>query len=142
MGARLLKPVITRRTTPERVNRARLLANAIEAAEQCGTLWVPEVAEPETLASVLEAWDETRLLVFADEGARIASPLAALATENPRPLAVLIGPEGGFANEERALLLKQPFVLPISLGPRVMRADTAAVAALALVNAVLGDWRS
>jgi 16S rRNA (uracil1498-N3)-methyltransferase len=142
MGARLLKPVITRRTVAEHVNKARLLANAIEAAEQCMILWVPEVAEPEKLSSVLDAWDESRLLVFADEAARVASPLAALAAEKPRPLAVLIGPEGGFEEEERALLLKAPFVLPISLGPRVMRADTAAVAALALVNAVLGDWRS
>jgi 16S rRNA (uracil1498-N3)-methyltransferase len=142
MGARLLKPVITRRTVAERVNKARLLANAIEAAEQCGMLWVPEVAESERLSSVLDAWDESRLLVFADEAARVTSPVKALAAEKPRPLAVLIGPEGGFEEEERALLLKQPFVLPISLGPRVMRADTAAVAALTLVNAVLGDWRS
>jgi 16S rRNA (uracil1498-N3)-methyltransferase len=142
MGARLLKPVITRRTVAERVNKGRLLANAIEAAEQCGILWVPEVAEPEKLSSVLNAWDESRLLVFADEAARVVSPLAALATEKPRPLAVLIGPEGGFEEEERALLLNAPFVLPISLGPRLMRADTAAVAALALVNAVLGDSRS
>ena len=80
--------------------------------------------------------------MFADEAAPIASPLAALASNTPRPLAVLIGPEGGFEEEERALLLGKPFVLPISLGPRVMRADTAAVAALALVNATIGDWRS
>jgi 16S rRNA (uracil1498-N3)-methyltransferase len=126
----------------ERVNKARLLANAVEAAEQCGILWVPEVAEPEPLASVLDGWDRERLLVFADEAAPIASPLAALESKAPRPLAVLIGPEGGFEEEERALLLDQPFVLPISLGPRVMRADTAAVAALALVNATIGDWRS
>ncbi|HEV3242032.1 MAG TPA: 16S rRNA (uracil(1498)-N(3))-methyltransferase [Methyloceanibacter sp.] len=142
MGARLLKPVITRRTVAQRVNTARLTANAIEAAEQCGILWVPEVGEPGTLSSVLETWDPDRLLVFADEAAPHASPLAALSAERPRPFAVLIGPEGGFAEEERALLLSQPFVLPISLGPRLMRADTAAVAALALVNATIGDWRS
>jgi 16S rRNA (uracil1498-N3)-methyltransferase len=142
LGASLLKPVVTRRTVAERVNKARLLANAIEAAEQCGILWVPEVAEPEKLSSVLDSWDPDRLLVFADEAAPAAPPLAALAGERPRPLAVLIGPEGGFEEEERALLLKQPFVLPISLGPRVMRADTAAVAALALVNATIGDWRA
>jgi 16S rRNA (uracil1498-N3)-methyltransferase len=136
--------VITRRTVAERVNRARLAANAVEAAEQCGILWVPEVAEPKKLAAILAEWDEKRLLVFADEAAPIASPLAALegASKSKRPLAVLIGPEGGFEKEERALLLAQPFVLPISLGPRVMRADTAAVAALSLVNATLGDWRS
>lgn len=141
MGASLLKPVITRRTVAERVNADRLLANAIEAAEQCGVLRVPEVGAPETLSEMLAAWDPARLLIFADEAAPLASPLAALAAEKPRPLAVLIGPEGGFDQEERALLLAQPFVIPISLGPRVMRADTAAVAALALVNAVLGDWR-
>jgi len=141
MGASLLKPVMTRRTVAERVNADRLLANAIEAAEQCGVLRVPEVGAPETLSEMLAAWDPARLLIFADEAAPLASPLAALAAEKPRPLAVLIGPEGGFDQEERALLLAQPFVIPISLGPRVMRADTAAVAALALVNAVLGDWR-
>jgi len=141
MGASLLKPVITRRTVAERVNADRLLANAIEAAEQCGVLRVPEVSAPETLSEMLAAWDPARLLIFADEAAPLASPSAALAAEKPRPLAVLIGPEGGFDQEERALLLAQPFVIPISLGPRVMRADTAAVAALALVNAVLGDWR-
>ena len=142
LGASRLMPVITRRTVAERVNRARLIANAVEAAEQCGILWVPEVGEPEKLAAILAGWDEKRLLIFADEAAPIASPLAALDSKEKRPLAVLIGPEGGFEEEERALLLAQPFVLPISLGPRVMRADTAAVAALALVNATLGDWRS
>lgn len=142
LGASRLMPVITRRTVAERVNRARVIANAVEAAEQCGILWVPEVAEPEKLAAILAGWDEKRLLIFADEAAPIASPLAALESKEKRPLAVLIGPEGGFEEEERALLLAQPFVLPISLGPRVMRADTAAVAALALVNATLGDWRS
>ena len=141
MGASLLKPVITRRTVVERVNADRLLANAIEAAEQCAVLRVPEVGAPEMLSEVLDAWDPARLLVFADEAAPLASPLSTLATAKPRPLAVLIGPEGGFDKEERALLLGQSFVMPISLGPRVMRADTAAVAALALVNAVLGDWR-
>jgi len=141
MGASLLQPVLTRRTMAERVNTSRLLANAVEAAEQCGILWVPEIAAPEKLPRLLERWDETRLLIFADEAASVASPVAALEGERQRPLAVLIGPEGGFEAEERALLLEQPYVLPISLGPRVMRADTAAVAALALVNAVLGDWR-
>jgi 16S rRNA (uracil1498-N3)-methyltransferase len=141
MGASLLQPVLTRRTMAERVNTSRLLANAVEAAEQCGVLRVPDVAAPEKLRRLLERWDEARLLVFADEASSVASPLVALEGERERPLAVLIGPEGGFEAEERALLLEQPYVLPISLGPRVMRADTAAVAALALVNAVLGDWR-
>jgi 16S rRNA (uracil1498-N3)-methyltransferase len=141
MGASVLRPVITRRTVAERVKRERLIANAIEAAEQCGILRVPDVWEPEPLAKVLDGWDATRLLIFADEAAATASPLEALAARGPGPLAVLIGPEGGFEPEERAALLAKPFVVPISLGPRVMRADTAAVAALALVNAVLGDWR-
>lgn len=141
MGASVLRPVITRRTVAERVKRERLFANAIEAAEQCGILRVPDVREPEPLGKVLDAWDLKRLLIFADEAAAAASPLEALAARGQGPLAVLIGPEGGFEPEERAALLAKPFVLPISLGPRVMRADTAAVAALALVNATLGDWR-
>jgi 16S rRNA (uracil1498-N3)-methyltransferase len=90
---------------------------------------------------VIDAWDEQRLLIFADELASHASPIEVLSRVGTCPLAVLIGPEGGFEREERAALLAKPFVLPISLGPRVMRADTAAVAALALVNAALGDWR-
>jgi 16S rRNA (uracil1498-N3)-methyltransferase len=141
MGASLLKPVITRRTMAERVNTDRLLANAIEAAEQCGILRVPTVGEPEKLTQLLASWDETRLLIFADEAAATASPLEVLSSRAAGPVAVLIGPEGGFEPDERRALLAKPFVLPISLGPRVMRADTAAVAALALVNAVLGDWR-
>ena len=140
MGASLLQPVITRRTMAERVKTERLLANAIEAAEQCHLLRVPEVREPERLSKLLEKWDRERLLIFADEAAPTASPIEALSAQDQRPLAVLIGPEGGFEAEERAVLMQQPFVLPVSLGPRVMRADTAAVACLALVNAVLGDW--
>jgi 16S rRNA (uracil1498-N3)-methyltransferase len=141
MGASVLRPVITGRTVAERVKVERLSANAIEAAEQCGILRAPEVREPETLGKVLAGWDEARLLIFADEAAPGAAPLEVLSAQAPRPLAVLIGPEGGFEPEERAALLAKSFVLPISLGPRVMRADTAAVAALALVNAALGDWR-
>jgi 16S rRNA (uracil1498-N3)-methyltransferase len=141
MGASVLRPVITRRTVAERVKTERLIANAVEAAEQCGILRVPEVWEPEPLAKVLDGWDAARLLIFADETAATASPLEALAARGQGPLAVLIGPEGGFEPEERAALLAKPFVVPISLGPRVMRADTAAIAALALVNATLGDWR-
>jgi 16S rRNA (uracil1498-N3)-methyltransferase len=141
MGVSALCPVITRHTVAERVKTGRLLANAIEAAEQCGILRVPEVMEPEHLSKLLATWDAERLLIFADEAAPHASPIEALQARRPGPLAVLIGPEGGFEREERAALLAKPFVLPISLGPRVMRADTAAVAALALVNAALGDWR-
>jgi len=141
LGASALRPVITRHTMAERVKTERLRANAIEAAEQCGILRVPEVMDPEKLSKLLAAWDATRLLIFADESAPHASPIEALKTRRPGPLAVLIGPEGGFEREERAALLAKSFVLPISLGPRVMRADTAAVAALALVNAALGDWQ-
>lgn len=140
LGVSALRPVITRHTVAERVRSGRLLANAVEAAEQCGMLRVPEVFEPEKLRKLLATWDEGRLLIFADESAPHASPIEALKTLKSGPLAVLIGPEGGFEREERAALLAKPFVFPISLGPRVMRADTAAVAALALVNAVLGDW--
>ena len=141
LGASMLRPVLTRRTVAERVKVDRLIANAVEAAEQCGILRVPEVEAPEPLVKVLSDWDAGRPLVFADEAAPSASPLESLAALAPGPLAVLIGPEGGFDPEERSLLLAKPFVHPISLGPRVMRADTAAVAALALVNASLGDWR-
>ncbi len=141
LGASVLCPVLTRRTITERLKTDRLIANAVEAAEQCGILRVPEVLDAEPLAKVLSAWDAARPLIFADEAAPSASPLDALAALGAGPLAVLIGPEGGFDPEERSMLLAKPFVHPISLGPRVMRADTAAVAALALVNAALGDWR-
>ncbi len=142
MGAAHLQPVLTRRTIAARVNEVRMRANAVEAAEQCGILWVPSVGAPQRLEAVLETWDLERRLIFCDEAAEVASPLAAL-SDLPAggALAVLIGPEGGFDAAERAALRKMPFALAISLGPRVMRADTAAVAALALVNAVLGDWR-
>jgi 16S rRNA (uracil1498-N3)-methyltransferase len=141
LGVSHLRPVLTRRTVPERVNLDRMRANAVEAAEQCGILRVPEVATPERLDGIIAGWDATRSLIFCDEAAELASPLQTLGTLAPGPLAVLIGPEGGFEPEEREMLLAQPFVVAIALGPRIMRADTAAVAALALVNAVLGDWR-
>jgi 16S rRNA (uracil1498-N3)-methyltransferase len=141
MGVSVIQPVITRRTVAARVNTDRLHANAIEAAEQCWILRVPEVRAPQKLETLLKQWDKARLLIFADEAAPTASPLQALAAQSAHPLAVLIGPEGGFEPEERAALLKQTYVIPLSLGPRVMRADTAAVACLALVNAALGDWR-
>jgi 16S rRNA (uracil1498-N3)-methyltransferase len=142
MGVAVVQPVMTRRTIAERVNSERMRANIIEAAEQCGVLRLPEVREPVKLTSVLKDWSAGRALVFADETAPIASPLEALAAISKGPAALLIGPEGGFDPEEREGLLGLPFVHPISLGPRVMRADTAAVAALALINAVLGDWQS
>jgi 16S rRNA (uracil1498-N3)-methyltransferase len=115
-------------------------ANVIEAAEQCGVLCLPEVAEPDKLDKVLAGWDAARTLIFCDEAASIANPIEAL-TGVRAPLAVLIGPEGGFDPAEREMMLRQPFTRAVSLGPRIMRADTAAVAALTLVNAVAGDWR-
>jgi 16S rRNA (uracil1498-N3)-methyltransferase len=142
MGASRLAPVMTRRTQAARVNLERLRANAIEAAEQCGALAVPEVAEEATLAAATAALAPERLLIFCDEDAEVADPCAALDAGGApgRPLAVLIGPEGGFDPAERAMLLARPSVLRLSLGPRILRADTAAVAALALVQARLGDW--
>ncbi len=142
LGAARLRPVLTQHTTPERVNLERMRANVIEAAEQCGILRIPEVAEPQRLEAVLAGWDSGRRLVFCDESAEVGDPIAALSGLGPAtPLAVLIGPEGGFSTGERAALLALPGALRLSLGPRIMRADTAAVAALALVNAVAGDWR-
>lgn len=141
LGVSALRPVITRRTIAERVKIERMRANTIEAAEQCGVLRVPDVHEPVKLEAALNSWPEDRALIFADEGAGIASPLEALQEVARGPAALLIGPEGGFDDGERQMLRALPFVHAISLGPRVMRADTAAIAALALMNAVLGDWR-
>ena len=141
LGVARLVPVLTRHTVAERVNLDRMRANAIEAAEQCGILRVPDVAEPMKLPALLDGWDTARTLVFCDEAAEQASPIAALSAMSPGPLAVLIGPEGGFSPDERAMIRAVPQAVALSLGPRIMRADTAAVAALALVNATLGDWR-
>ncbi len=139
MGVRRLRPVITRRTVAERVNLDRMRANVIEAAEQCGILHLAEVLAPVKLEAALAAWDGGRRLVFCDEGAETASAVGQLAGLSAgAPVAVLIGPEGGFDPAEREALLRQPYTLAVSLGPRILRADTAAVAALALVNAVHG----
>jgi 16S rRNA (uracil1498-N3)-methyltransferase len=141
MGARSLRPVITRHTQVSRVNLERLQANAIEACEQCGVIWTPEIAPVEPLAEALKRWPPERLLVFCDEEAEQASPLDALATARADGgVGLLIGPEGGFDDSERAAILSSPRVLRLSLGPRILRADTAAVAALTLIQATLGDW--
>src|SRR5712671_474080 len=142
MGAASLQPVVTRLTQVSRVNSERMRANVIEAAEQCGILSLAEVAEPVPLERYLDKREARRLLVFCDEAADIADPLQALkrAQTALHGIDVLIGPEGGFAEEERALLLRQPIILRLALGPRILRADTAGVAALALVQAALGDW--
>ena len=141
MGARRLRPVITRRTQVSRVNLDRLQANAIEACEQCGVIWTPEVLAAEPLDRALAAWPHDRLLAFCDEDAPGSSPLDALAqAERKSGVGLLIGPEGGFDEAERRQILALPNVLRLSLGPRILRADTAAVAALALIQATLGDW--
>ena len=142
-GARLIADALKiRPKVPDAyINLGRMQANAIEAAEQCGILSLPDVAAPRAFARVLAEREPARLLLFCDEDAEVADPIAALARLPRAPLAVLIGPEGGFAEDERAALLRQPNVVRLSLGPRILRADTAAVAALALVQAVVGDWR-
>jgi len=142
MGVSRLQPVMTRYTQAERVNVERMRANAIEAAEQCGILMLPEICEPVPIARALANLEASRLLVFCDEDAPVADPLVALKAVPSRvSLAVLIGPEGGFAEEERTPLIDRPNTVRLALGPRILRADTAAVAALAVVQAVLGDWR-
>jgi 16S rRNA (uracil1498-N3)-methyltransferase len=142
MGAASLQPVMTRFTQVSRVNSERMRANVIEAAEQCGILSLAGVAEPVALDRYLGQRGAQRLLIFCDEAAEVADPLQALkgGQKASNGIDVLIGPEGGFAEEERALLLRQPNLLRLALGPRILRADTAGVAALALVQAALGDW--
>ena len=142
MGVGTLEPVITRRTQFSRVNLERMRANVIEAAEQCGVISVPEVAPERPLLAALDTLAPDGRLIFCDEDAPVADPAAALSGLPPGPLAVLIGPEGGFDESERAALLRLANVTRLSLGPRILRADTAAVAALALVQALCGDWRS
>ncbi len=158
MGVSHLQPVLTQHAQVQRINIERMRANAIEAAEQCGVLTVPEVSEPLGFGRALAARKPDRLLVFCDEDAEVKDPVAALSAARPKPgaavplaaagearatppLAVLVGPEGGFSDAERAAVLKEPNVVRLALGPRILRADTAAVAALTLVQAVLGDWR-
>jgi 16S rRNA (uracil1498-N3)-methyltransferase len=142
LGVRLLQPVLTRRTVARRVNLERLQANAIEAAEQSGRLSIPEIRPLRDLDAVLQDWPRERRLLFCDEGG--GAPIAdALLEARGQGAAwgVLTGPEGGFAPEERAYIRNFPFVLPVTLGPRIVRADTAALAALAVWQAVCGDWR-
>jgi 16S rRNA (uracil1498-N3)-methyltransferase len=155
MGASRLRPVMTQHTQATRLNLSRMRANTIEAAQQCGILSVPEVTDSLAFGRLAASAGDGRLLIFCDEDAEVKDPVAALAAARPTgqallpadaasaalPIALLIGPEGGFAEAERAALLKRPNVLRIALGPRILRADTAAVAALTLVQAVLGDWR-
>ena len=151
LGCRRVRLAITRRTNAERANVERLQAIATEAAEQCERLDVPQIVAPEKLERVLDGWEAGRRLMYCDEGAAgspdfpssgtPAKPATqALAGQPQGPWAVLIGPEGGFDPQEQARLRSAPFVVPVGLGPRILRADTAAISALTLWQAALGDW--
>ncbi|BBD36566.1 16S rRNA methyltransferase [Aminobacter sp. Y103A] len=139
MGAGTMVPVITQHTQMK-PGIDRLRANAVEAAEQCGILAIPEVREAVKLEQLLSGWDKERRLIFCDEDASTNNPMAALRSIQERKLALLVGPEGGFSDDERRMLRALPFVTAIPLGPRILRADTAAVAALAVIQATIGDW--
>jgi 16S rRNA (uracil1498-N3)-methyltransferase len=139
LGAKRLRPVMTHRTVSERINLARMRTNAIEAAEQCNLVFLPEICEPAPLGEILADWPRERRLVYCDETAPVADPIAALKSV-ALPAALLVGPEGGFTEGERELLRKVPDSMAISLGPRIVRADTAAVAGLALLQSTIGDW--
>lgn len=141
MGAGTLQPVMTQHVQGKITSMERLQANVIEAAEQCGILSVPQVLPPKKLGDVLDHWPSDRRIIFCDEGDEEQNPLTILAKIEETKLALLVGPEGGFSEEERARLRSLPFVSAIPLGPRILRADTAAVAALAVVQASIGDWR-
>jgi 16S rRNA (uracil1498-N3)-methyltransferase len=140
LGARRVRLTMTRRTNVDFVKLGRLDAIAMEAAEQTGRLDVPRVADPEKLDKILDDWDPARRLVFCDEGGNARPVIEALAGTSD-PAAILIGPEGGFAPEERERLRGLSFVTPVSLGPRILRADTAAISAMTLWQAAAGDWR-
>lgn len=141
LGVSVLQPVITNRTVARRVNVERLHANAVEAAEQSERLSVPQVRQPQSLDELLAAWPRERRLIFCDEAGEADSIAAALAKQNANgPWAVLIGPEGGFDARERTAIRALPSVVPVTLGPRIMRADTAALAALSVFQAIAGDW--
>ena len=139
MGAARILPVQTEFTNSDRIRQDRLQAHAVEAAEQCGGTYVPEVADLQRLARVLDTWSEGRNLMFCDE-AEAGSALRLAANEKGQPWAILIGPEGGFSDKERARLNSLPHAHVVSLGPRILRADTAAVAALTMWQQALGDW--
>ena len=142
MGAGRLQPVITQHTQMGKINSERLRANIVEAAEQCGVLAIPELEEARRLDAMLAEWEPGRRLIFCDEACGIDNPMAILESIRESRLGLLVGPEGGFSEAERKMLKRLPFVTAIPLGPRILRADTAAVAALALVQAVHGDWGS
>ena len=140
MGAGVIQPVMTQHVQGKITSIDRLRANAVEAAEQCGILAIPDVREPVRLTQLLESWDTSRRIIYCDEGADTNNPLNALQAVQETRHALLIGPEGGFSEAEQTLLRGLDFVTPIPLGPRILRADTAAVAAFALIQATIGDW--
>jgi 16S rRNA (uracil1498-N3)-methyltransferase len=144
LGVRVLQPVITHRTIARRVNTERMRANAIEAAEQSGRVTLPKICEPVSLAQLLSDWPRDRRLIFCDEGGEAPSLGQALSRSGGDfdKCAILTGPEGGFDEEERAAIRSKPFAMAVHLGPRIMRADTAALAALAIWQALRGDWAS
>ena len=141
LGVARILPVFTRQTSAGRLRLDRLRAHAVEAAEQCGETYVPDLAEPEKLGDLLGRWETSRQLMFCDESRAAVPAVRALAAAPRGPWAVLIGPEGGFTPEEAVHLRTLPWVTPVTLGPRILRADTAAVAALTLWQATMGDWR-
>ncbi len=138
LGVARLAPVLTRRTVVDRLNLDRLRAHLIEAAEQCGRTALPALAEPVKLDALLRSWPEERALFFADEAG--GAPALAAMQARPGPAAVLIGPEGGFDDAERAAIRALPQAIGIALGPRILRAETAAAAAVSLWMAAAGDW--
>ena len=140
LGVARIQPVITRRTIVDRVNADRMRANAIGAAEQSGRLCVPEIAEPVALQKLFVNWPSARRVMFCDEAGDALPAALALADAGKGPWAILTGPEGGFDPAEREMIRALSFVVPVSLGPRIMRADTAALAAIALWQSTLGDW--
>ncbi|MGC4026535.1 MAG: 16S rRNA (uracil(1498)-N(3))-methyltransferase [Mesorhizobium sp.] len=140
MGAGVLQPVITQHTQAAKASVERMQANAVEAAEQCGILAIPTVSEPVKLDRLIANWDSSRRLIFCDEDASTNNPVPALQSITEKSLALLVGPEGGFSDAERKMLRALPFVTAIPLGPRILRADTAAVAALSVIQATIGDW--
>jgi 16S rRNA (uracil1498-N3)-methyltransferase len=141
LGARKLQPVFTRRTIVTRINQERLKANAVEAAEQSARLTVPEIGEAVALGKLLDGWPGERQIFFCDEGGDARSLAQAAREAGQGPCAILTGPEGGFDADERENLRRRPLVTPVTLGPRILRADTAALAALAIWQSVRGDWR-
>lgn len=144
MGVGAMQPIITEYTQNARFKHDKMRANVIEAAEQCEVLNIPEVLTETALTDLLANWEgnhKNRALIFADEGEANTAPRETLRECAAQRYGLLIGPEGGFSPAERELLRAQSFVIPLSLGPRVLRADTAAVAALALIQSFIGDWR-